>query len=126
MSDVIRIVCPHGLVKTFFRDQGIWTTVITKQQTARDSETGQFIEYRYPVRCEACGRRGHNIATPANQGTLNERLDLFDEVLDPGDTKAVVELRLKSLAEALGENWPVYLEMRDRMRHARTGRCSRG
>lgn len=126
MSEVIRIVCPHGLVASFVRDQGIWTTAITNQQTARDSETGEFIEYRYPIRCEACGKRGHNITAPANQGTLNERLDLFDEVLDPGDTKAVVELRLKSLAEALGENWPVYLEMRDKMRHAGAGHATDG
>lgn len=126
MSEVVRIVCPHGLVATFIRDAGIWTTVITNVQTVRDSETGEFIEYRYPVRCEACGKRGHNTTAPANQGTLNERLDLFDELLDPGDTKAVVELPLKSLAAALGENWPVYLEMRDRMRHAATRPTSDG
>ena len=74
MSEVIRIVCPHGLVGTFFRDQGIWTTVITKQQTARDSETGQFIEYRYPVRCEECGTPGRPLVGDVTQQALNEAM----------------------------------------------------
>ena len=103
MSEVIRIVCPHGPVQTFFRDQGIWTTTITGQQTARDSETGEFIEYRYPVRCEPCGRPGHPIVADANQGALNEALNFIDrEGIEP------VTLTL----------WAGVLGRLDRMRHA--------
>jgi hypothetical protein len=71
MSEVIRVTCPHTVVKTFFRDSGIWTTVISEVQMVSDSDSGAFIEHRYPVRCEACG-----VVADVNQSALNDALDL--------------------------------------------------
>jgi hypothetical protein len=73
MSEVIRVTCPHTVVKTFFRDSGIWTTVISEVQMVSDSDSGAFIEHRYPVRCEACG-----VVADVNQSALNDALDFID------------------------------------------------
>jgi len=123
VRDVIRIVCPHGLVATFVHDQGIWTAVITNTQTARDSETGEFIEYRYPVRCEACGKPGHPIVGDANQGTLNEALNHIDrEGIEPVTLALRVGGRPRRWVAPAGTvtlvRWVDVLGRLDKMRHA--------
>ena len=115
MSEVIRVVCPHGTVASFIRDGGIWTTVITNVQTVRDSETGEFVEYRYPIRCEQCGRPGRPLVADATQRGLNEALDALDALFDPGNATGpgVTDIPLAVWARVTGSD-------RDKFRHAAT------
>lgn len=74
MREVVQVVCPHGPVQTFIHHEGHWSTVITEQQTARESETGEFIEYRYPVRCEECGTPDRPLVGDVTQQVLDEAM----------------------------------------------------
>ena len=119
MSEVIRVVCPHGTVASFIRDGGIWTTVVTNVQTVRESETGEFIEYRYPIRCEQCGRPGRPLVADATQGALDEALDALDALFDPGNAAGRTDVPLAVWSRATGSD-------RDRFRHAATRPTSDG
>lgn len=106
MSEVARIVCPHGRVATFSRDATgrRWGAVLTEAQTVRDSDTGEFIEYRYAIRCSSCNSpRG--ITADVTEDQLNEALNALDKALPAlgiVPVRGVVEVPLKLWADAVG------------------------